>query len=118
VLPYRGSPHIGEGAPKGAIMSPQATHGIDILDPTIRIAGEIMPAPRLSSLRGKRLGCLDNSKEKADVFLGALADCLAERVALAEVVHRRKPSYSRVAPPAIIEELAKSCDCVITAMGA
>lgn len=107
-----------KGAPKGEIMSPHATHGIDILDPTIRIAGEIMPAPRLSSLHGKRVGFLDNSKEKADIFLGALADCLAERFALAEVVRHRKPSYSRVAPPAIIEELAKNCDCVITAIGA
>ena len=99
-------------------MSPHATDGIEILDPTVRSAGTIMPAPRLSSLRGKRVGFLDNSKEKADIFLGALADHLRERFALVEVIRRRKPSYSRVAPPAIIEELGKACDCVITAMGA
>jgi hypothetical protein len=99
-------------------MPNQTTDGIEILDPTLSIAGAVLPAPRLSSLRGKRVGFLDNSKEKADMFLGALAERLAERFPLAEVIHRRKPSYSRVAPPPIIEELRQACDCVITAMGA
>jgi hypothetical protein len=94
------------------------TGGIEILDPTIRAAGAVMPAPRLTSLRGKRVGLLDNSKEKADIFLTALAERLAEHFTPAEVIHRRKPAYSRVAPPAVIEELRQTCDCVVTAMGA
>jgi hypothetical protein len=99
-------------------MSQHTIDGIEILDPTMRAAGTAMLAPRLTSLRGKRVGLLDNSKEKADIFLIELAACLAERFTLADVVQRRKPAYSRVAPPAIIEELRQSCDCVITAMGA
>ena len=99
-------------------MPQPTTNDIEILDPTIRAVDAVMPAPRLTSLRGKRVGFLDNSKEKADIFLVMLAERLAERYALAEVVHRRKPSYSRVAPPAIIEALRQACDCVITAMGA
>jgi hypothetical protein len=99
-------------------MSQHATNGIEILDPTIRASGAVMPAPRLSSLRDKRVGFLHNSKEKADIFLTTLAERLAERFTVAEVIHRRKPSYSRVAPPTIIDELTKTCDCVITAMGA
>jgi hypothetical protein len=99
-------------------MPQQTTAGIEILDPTIRVAGAVMPAPRLTGLHDKRVGFLDNSKEKADLFLGELAERLAERFMLAEVIHRRKPAYSRVAPPAIIEELRQTCDCVITAMGA
>jgi hypothetical protein len=99
-------------------MSQHATNGVEILDPTVRTSGAVMPAPRLSSLRDKRLGFLDNSKEKADIFLTTLAERLAERFTVAEVIHRRKPSYSRVAPPTIIDELTKTCDCVITAMGA
>ena len=99
-------------------MSERSTDGIEILDPTIRVAGEVIPAPRLSSLRGKRVGFFDNSKEKADVFLTALAERLSQRFPLADVIHRRKPTYSRLAPPSLIEELSKTCDCVITAMGA
>jgi hypothetical protein len=99
-------------------MLQHTTEGIDILDPTIRGAGAVIPAPRLTTLHGRRLGFLDNSKEKADIFLGELAERLAERFTLAEVIHRRKPAYSRVAPPAIIEDLRQTCDCVITAMGA
>jgi hypothetical protein len=99
-------------------MPEPSTGGVEILDPTVHAAGRIMPAPRLSTLRGKRVGFLDNSKEKADVFLGALAERLAQRYELAAVVQRRKPSYSRVAPPALLEELRQACDCVITAMGA
>ncbi|HXH08990.1 MAG TPA: hypothetical protein VNP04_04375 [Alphaproteobacteria bacterium] len=99
-------------------MAGQATDGIEILDPTVRTAGQVLPAPRLSTLRGKRLGLLDNSKEKADIFLAELAERLTQRFAPAEVIQRRKPSYSRVAPPALIQELGKTCDCVITAMGA
>ena len=78
----------------------------------------MIPAPRLSTLRRKRVGFLDNSKEKADIFLGTLAESLGQRFAIAEVIQRRKPSYSRVATPALIEELSQTCDCVITAMGA
>ncbi len=99
-------------------MPQPTTNSIEILDPTLRAAGVVLPAPRLTSLRGKRVGLLDNRKEKADIFLSTLAERLAERLTLAAVIHRRKPAYSRVAPPAIIEELCQTCDCVITAMGA
>jgi hypothetical protein len=93
-------------------------NGIEILDPTLRVTGVIAPAPRLSSLDGKTLGLLDNSKEKADVFLTTLADRLREQFKIEAVMMRRKPTYSRVATPAMIAELSESCDCVITAMGA
>jgi hypothetical protein len=99
-------------------MPQHTTDGIEILDPTVRAAGSVMPAPRLTSLRGRRVGLLDNSKEKADIFLSTLAERLIERFSPAEIIHRRKPTYSRAAPPAIIKELAQTCDCVITAMGA
>jgi hypothetical protein len=103
---------------RGKKMPQHMTNGIEILDPTVRAVGAVIAAPRLISLRGKRVGFLDNSKEKADIFLATLAERLTERFTPAEVIHRRKPSYSRVAPPALIEELRQTCDCVITAMGA
>ena len=94
------------------------TPGVDILDPTIHPAATINPAPRLHGLEGTRLGLLDNSKERADVFLATLAERLGERYHLATVISRRKSTYSRVAPPSLIADLGETCDCVITAMGA
>jgi hypothetical protein len=92
--------------------------GIEILDPTVQTSDRLTPAPRLTSLAGKSIGFLDNSKEKADIFLAALATLLGQRFPLVHIVPRRKPSYSRVAPRPLIEELGKTCDGVITAMGA
>ena len=94
------------------------TNEVEILDPTLRVTDVIAPAPRLASLNGKILGLLDNSKEKADVFLATLGARLREQFKIETVMMRRKPTYSRVATPAIIAELSESCDCVITAMGA
>lgn len=88
-----------------------------ILDPTIRSRGDVTPAARLVSLEGRTIGLLDNSKEKADVFLAAVAAGLSARFKIRTVV-RRKPTYSRVAPPAVLAELRESCDAVVTAMGA
>ncbi len=99
-------------------MTEPVTDGVEIWDPTLRVEDVMSPAPRLSSLEGKVLGLLDNSKEKADVFLMTMAERLGERFQVAKVMHRRKPTYSRVAPTSVIAELSASCDVVITAMGA
>ncbi len=99
-------------------MSEHITDGVEIWDPTLRLEDAIPPAPRLRSLDGKVLGLLDNSKEKADIFLHTLAERIGERYQVATVIHRRKPTYSRTAPPSLIAELGETCDYVITAMGA
>lgn len=88
-----------------------------ILDPTLKSRGDIKPATRLLSLEGRTIGFLDNSKEKADAFLAAVATALTEQFGARTLV-RRKPTYSRVAPAALIGELRESCDGVVTAMGA
>ena len=60
-------------------MSEPITDGVEIWDPTLRLEDAIPPAPRLRSLDGKVLGLLDNSKEKADIFLHTLAERIGER---------------------------------------
>jgi len=74
-------------------------------------------APRLSSLRGKRVGLLDNSKSKAATMLDAVAAILNARYSFTTIVHHRKPSASKPAAPEAIEELATTCDLVIVGVG-
>lgn len=99
-------------------MIAQGNDGIEILDPTLRIDEIIALAPRLPSLEGKVLGLLDNTKEKANVFLTALGEGLREQCGVQTIYPQRKASYSVVAALELIEELSETCDCVITAMGA
>ena len=74
-------------------------------------------APRVTTLAGKRVGLLDNSKNKADQLLDAVADLLDAEYGFAEVVRRRKPSASKPVAPEVIEELGAMCDLVIVGVG-
>mgnify|MGYP006919684538 CR=1 FL=1 len=71
-------------------------------------------APRLKSLRGARVGILDNCKEFADLVLRGVAEVL-ERDFGAEVRFWRK-SYLGIPSP-FSKEMAASCDAVINGVG-
>jgi hypothetical protein len=96
-------------------------HSVVFLDPTV----EAEPAPvtdvgaprRPGGLEGKVLGLLANGKVNADRLLALVRDGLATRYALAGVVARTKPDASRPAPAPLLDELARGCDAVVTAVG-
>lgn len=88
-------------------MDPSADHG----------AHAIVPARRPGTLAGKVLGLLDNSKEQGDIILETIAAALHERYGLARVLTRRKDHYSKQAPEALIEELAREVDVAVAALG-
>jgi hypothetical protein len=79
-----------------------------------RVAPAPTLAPRPPRLAGLRVGILDNGKEQADVLLGRVAELLARDGAT--TVFARKPSFSRVAPPEVIDALSM-CDLVVTGLG-
>jgi hypothetical protein len=86
-----------------------------ILDPT----SELAPAqrerlPRLASLEGRRVGLLDISKPRGDVFLNRLEARLRERGA--DVARYRKPTFTKPAPPDLRQEIAVHCDAVVEAL--
>ena len=86
-----------------------------LLDPT----SELAPAqrerlPRLDSLAGRRVGLLDISKARGDVFLDRVEARLRERGA--EVVRYRKPTFTKPAPPDLRQEIAVQCDAVVEAL--
>jgi hypothetical protein len=71
-------------------------------------------APRLKTLRGARIGILDNCKEFADVVLRGVAEVL-EREHGAKVKFWRK-SYLGI-PSKYAPEMAAECDAVINGVG-
>jgi hypothetical protein len=72
---------------------------------------------RLTSLDGRTLGLLNNTKVKADYILDAVEGLLKERYAVKEVVRITKETFSRPMSDKVAEELAAKCDMVVTAVG-
>lgn len=92
--------------------------GLILLEPVADEEPETSPlAPRVLELSGKRIGFLDNSKERADEILAVIEELLVERFEYAAVLRRRKETYAKHAPPELIEELAAQCELVVTAVG-
>jgi diacylglycerol kinase family enzyme len=92
---------------------------IKILDPTVSAeesAGAVV-AKRVGDLDGKVLGLLHNGKVNADRLLELVREQLDARYRLRDVVMVRKPSASRVAEDAVLDQLARECDAVVTAVG-
>ena len=89
---------------------------MDVLNPTRPAPSQTKAlAPRPATLRGRRIGVLDNSKPNADRLLGRLAELLVERHGAASVMTWRKPGASR--PAIMIDEIARSADLVLTGSG-
>lgn len=86
-----------------------------LLDPTNEAEPPLRePAPRLADLAGAKVGLLDISKARGDVFLDQLERLLAERSA--EVVRFRKPTFSKPAPVDVRQQISERCDAVIEAL--
>ena len=70
------------------------------------------PPARLKTLAGKKLGLLDISKPGGSIFLDRLQKLLRERYEVAEVVRAKKPTFTKNAPDAVIEQL-RTVDAVV-----
>ena len=86
-----------------------------VLDPTgERTVTQRQPLPRVASLAGQRIGLLDISKPRGDVFLDRLEQRLT---ATGATVRRyRKPTYTKPAPIDLRHEIASQCTLVIEAL--
>lgn len=90
---------------------------LDLVDPTDRKPVQRQAAPPLDTLRGKRAGFLDNRKGGADALLERVREVLVEQHGVINAAYRVKWGYSFVATPELLDELARSCDFVVTAVG-
>ena len=77
----------------------------------------IQLAPRLQTLQNVRLGVLDNSKWNASRLLRHVVAQLDTDISPTAIHHYTKASFSRVAPDALLDEVAAETDVVVTAIG-
>lgn len=90
---------------------------IRVFDPTAEDAAATRPgAGRLTSLAGRTIGLLDNSKIHVRELLDHVEEILRAQYGVAQVVRFRKPDASRPAPPEVLAAMQR-CEAVISAVG-
>ena len=83
-----------------------------LLDPTAELSSAHREKlPRLQSIENKTVGLLDISKARGDIFLDRLEEQL--RAAGAQVNRYKKPTFARIAPTELKQQIATECDLVI-----
>ena len=86
-----------------------------LLDPTGERSLAIRErAPRIPSLAGRSIGLLDISKPRGNLFLDRIQQRLEQRGA--SVKRYAKPTFAKVAPADLRNEIAVDCDAVIEAL--
>ena len=79
-------------------------------------AAESIALQQRGTSSGIRFGILDNSKSNADHLLQFLLDTARDALPVEHVIARRKPAASRPAEAAVIDDLAREADFVLSAM--
>ena len=92
---------------------------IEIYDPTPdpKKASRINYAARPASLKGLRVGLVDNSKHNSDQLLQRIAGLLERDYGAKAHVMRRKRTASIPASAEIIAEFKDACDVVVAGVG-
>ena len=96
-----------------------ATRAQEVLvDPTTQpVVPKFAAAPRLDSLKNRRIGLIDDAKDGARELLEEIVDVIREKHGVASVFYHRKPSASKPAEPEVMDAVAERCDYVVVAIG-
>jgi hypothetical protein len=84
-------------------------------DPTAETAAvlrERLPPP--ASLAGKTVALLSISKERSDEFMDALEPLI--QAAGVQTIHFKKPTHTKPAPAAVLQDIVERCDLVVEAL--
>ena len=100
-------------------MSERIAPGVILVDPTGHRADETEShiSPRLSDLRGVRLGLLDNTKANAEIILRKVADILDAKYEFSEIYYTKKHSSNLPPKPDVLADLHSNADVVIAGIG-
>jgi len=91
---------------------------LQIYDPTTEVAARsIAYAPRPKSLKGLRVGLVDNTKRNSDQLLSRIGNLLERDYGAKAHVMRRKHSAGAAPHAEIIEEFKAGCDVIVAGVG-
>ena len=92
--------------------------GFEILDPTVEPRRQPLTyVPRPDSLKGKRIGLVENTKYNSDKLLLRIGDILKQEYGAAETRMWRKHNSSVPAHQEIIDEAKRGVDVVVAGIG-
>ncbi len=85
------------------------------LDPTAELSPEVRQAlPRVKSLDGLTVGLLDISKARGNIFIDRIEDLFGQRGV--KTLRYKKPTFTRVAPVELNQQIAMECDVVVESL--
>jgi hypothetical protein len=91
---------------------------LEIFDPTVEPRQQpITYVARPGSLRGKRVGLVENTKFNSDRLLSKIGKILVEEYGAAETRMWRKHNSSVPAHQEILEELGRTSDVMVAGIG-
>ena len=100
------------------VSAARAAAGLIVYDPRGSVKTSATPlAKRLSTLDGKRVAFLDNTKWNADNLLRKVAGNLGQEYKLAAVNFYRKECMSWPAEPELVDRIVANNDVVFEAIG-
>ena len=91
---------------------------IELLDPTVEAAKQpIAYVDRPGTLKGKRIGLIENTKYNSDKLLVKIGEILKSEYGASETRMFRKHNASVPAHEEIITEVRKTCDVIVAGVG-
>jgi hypothetical protein len=91
---------------------------LQIYDPTTEVnSRKINFVPRPKSLKGLRIGLVDNTKHNSDQLLMRIAGILEKEHGAKSHVIRKKKSAGSAPSPEMIAEYKQNCDIVVAGVG-
>jgi len=92
--------------------------GFEILDPTVEPRRQPLTyVPRPDSLKGKRVGLVENTKFNSDKLLQKIGEILKTEYGAAETRMWRKHNSSVPAHDEIIDEAKRGVDAIVAGIG-
>ena len=92
--------------------------GFEILDPTVEPRRQPLTyVPRPDSLKGKRIGLVENTKFNSDKLLHKIGDILVAEHGAADARLWRKHNASVPAHDEIVQEIKATCDVMVAGIG-